>query len=446
MSKQSLYRQLGYISGSTHVEAPDFTGKEFRIIRFLLRLLSLWRPHTAGFIERFVYPFLINIVLLVTGPVRNIILVTDEFTWLSIRTIFIVHELGIWLGHILGNIYFRSRDLETNVLPAIGPLTGTRRFLKRRVIRLNAVVIISFLLFSIMLPALFIVTQLSWNQGENRFSSGFPNCHGTLNLILYVVDVLSIFPNLGIGLALSWTMALLHVCFTSQLKALEGVYLEWKKSSTDAVYFFQKEYSRPLKHSWKRISWWFLAHNIVVVAVPLYGYGLALVVSGKDSKHLLQFICYFVFVLIIWLSPIVMAEQIKHREKKFRERVNEFSLGLLKETLEAGGEAWSARNGLSSRSSETTVVVSSGSGPEEHHQNIINFKSFTLVTREKDLKDFLHFLKNRPLGLVSNWYSVQLNLSLISFIFGIVSFLFSLHREYCIGLTPVNGNLNSTFT
>ena len=417
------------LNSMTDTETLSFQCQEFRLIRLLLRLLSLWRPQSAGVLENYFYPFMVNILLLSAGMVRNTIQAANISDSLSIQSIYVVHDVGIWLGHILGNIYFRSRDLETNVLPEVTPLTGTRKALQRRLKFMKAAMIASLSIFTVMLCVLYVVMQFTWNEGTKRFSSDLPHIYGTLDHILYGAVIVSIVYNLGIGLALAWTMALLHVCFATRLKVLEGVYLKWTKPASEAVYFFQQVYSRPVRRSWKRISWWFSVHNVIVLAVPLYGYELAQAFNGHayHSKHLAQFVCYLVFVLTVWLAPILMAEQIKRREKKFQERVNDFCLGLLRET--AGGSCRGVRNGIGNGDGE--AFVSSCANDEENGHDELDYGSYTLASRGKDLRDFLRFLKKRRLGLVSRGYSMQLNLSLVSLFTGIVSFFFKLneHRD-----------------
>ena len=316
---------------SVNTNTLSFGSKDFRVIRFLLRLLSLWRPRSAGFFESYVYPVFVNLLLFTTGPIRNCVRATGESTWLSIKALFIVHEIGVWLGHILGNRYFASRDLETNALKPLRPLDGIKKYLNRRLKILNAAAVISMTFFSIMLCTLFVLTRLLWHNGDERFSAQLPHVHGPIDHILYVSTIFSIIYDLGVGLALSWTLALLYSCYAVRLKILENTFLKWKHASVDAVSLFEQVYAQPVKKSWKRIAWWFLAHNIVALPIPLYGYKLAQAFQNDvhHSKHLPQFICYLVFIVTIWLAPIVMGEQIKRRERKFMEKINEISPFLL---------------------------------------------------------------------------------------------------------------------
>ena len=424
------------------------SSKKFRVIRFLLRLLSLWRPRSAGFCESYVYPVFVNLLLLTAGPIRNSLRATGKSTWLSIQVLYIVHEIGVWLGHMLGNRYFASRDLETNVLSPVKPLTGLRKHLHRRLKVLNIVAVISLVFFSIMLCTLFVVTRLFWNEGDARFSAELPNVHGPIDHILYCFIPFSIIYNLGVGLALSWTLALLYSCYAARLKILEDYFLKWKHSSVDAVSFFQQLYAKPVKNSWKQLSWWFLAHNIVALAIPLYGYELAQALFGHayNTKHLPQFICYLIFILSIWLTPTAIGELIKGRERKFFDRINEICPWL----LEAEREPFKEGNSVESRCDlrETRSLIRTDLTKATTNNNIScnpgqtsrnstgstasegsdNAPKYTFVSRGKELENFLRFLKGRTPGLVSRGYSLQLNLSLISLTAGAISFLTALQQ------------------
>ena len=427
-----------------------FDSREFRVIRVLLRLLSLWRPQSAGFLESYVYPVFVNLLLFTTGPIRNSLRATEESTWLSIQVFYIVHEIAVWLGHILGNSYFASRDLETNALKPVRPLDKIKKPLNRRLKIINVAAVVSMTFFSIMLCTLFVVTRLMWHTGAERFSAQLPHVHGTIDHILFVVVIFSIVYDLGVGLALIWTLALLYSCYAARLKILESIFLKWKHSSVDAVSLFGQVYARPIQRSWKRIAWWFLAHNIVALAIPLYGYQLAQAFDNDihHSKHLPQFICYLVFIVTIWLGPIIMGEQIKRRERTFMERMNNICPWLLEEEnceLDSGCTDGGARLDRNLDSGETegdsvfvTVTkniiipnappqtLSNGSSPTDGSDST---PKYTFVSRGKELKNFLHFLEERRLGVVARGYSIQLNLSFISLIGAAISFLFEIQSR-----------------
>ena len=429
-----LSGQLRELDGVTLIETNTilFNSRDFRVIRFLLRLLSLWRPLSAGFLESYIYPVFVNLLLLTVGPLRNSFLARGNSTWLSIQMLFIIHELVVWLGHILAIRYFASRDLETNVLRPLKSLAGFGKPLKSRLKILNVAAVTSMTCFFVMLFTLSLVTRLLWRKGAERFSAQFPNVHGPVDHILYCLIPISIFYNLSIGLALSWTLALLHACYAARLKILENIFLKWKHSSVDAISLFIEVYAQPVKHSWKRISWWFLVNNIVALALPLYGYELAQAVSGEEyhSKHLPHFICYLIFIMTIWLAPIFVGELIKKRERTFMERINDISPWL----VEAENYSVQATNDSSDLSNHNSSHDSIISTPTERSDTGSKYDEYTFLSRGKELRNFLRFLKRRTPGLVSRGYAFQLNMSLISLTIAAISFLIELQSENTVSI------------
>ena len=424
-----LSGQVRELDGINLIETDtiSFNSREFRVIRVLLRLLSLWRPWSAGFFESYVYPVFVNLLLLTIGALRSALQAREISTWLSVQILYIIHELVVWLGHILAIRYFASRDLETNVLRSSKPLTGFAKPLKRWLKILNVTAVTSMTCFFIMLCTLFVVLVFLWHEGAERFSSQLPHVHGLVDHILYCFILIKFFYNIGIGLALSWTLALLYACYAARLKILENIFLKWKHSSVDAVSLFMEMYARPVKRSWKRISWWFLVHNIVALALPLYGYELAQAVSGTEyhTKHLPQFICYLIFIVTIWLAPILVGELIKRRERKFMERINDICPWL----VEAENDSVQATNDSSDLSNHSSSLDYVGPTPAQKSDTGTKYAEYTFLTRGKELRNFLRFLKRRKPGLVSRGYAFQLNLSLISITFAAVSFAIQLQSH-----------------
>ena len=407
------FQELRGITSPTSDNALSFRSKQFKVIRILLRLVALWRPRSAGVLESYVYPVFVNLVLLASGPIRNSIQATEKSVWLNLQLLYVVHEVAIWLCHILGNRYFSSRDMEMNVLRPIIPPTEISKPLSRRLRIVNFAAMISVLFFSLLLCTLYILTLLLGQHGAERFSARLPNVHGPGDHIFYGLVVLEILYDLGVGLALSWTLAILYTSYSARLKILENRFLKWKHSSVDAVSLFQQLYTWPVKKSWKQISWWFLAHNIVALAIPLYGYELAQAVSGRKyhAKHLPQFVCYLLYTVTLWLTPTVLGEFIKRREKKFMDRINDISPWLL-----------DAESGQPNHHEEASPSTSTGSPSTVVSDTNPAYAEYTFASRGEELRNFLRFLKRRTLGLVSRGYSLQLNVSLVSLIGAAISF------------------------
>ncbi|XP_046840107.1 uncharacterized protein LOC124434267 [Xenia sp. Carnegie-2017] len=428
-----------------------FNSREFQTIRFFLRLLSLWRPASASFVECYIYPMLVNLLLLVTGPIRNALRSTEKTSWINMETLFVGHEVAVWLGHILGNRYFSTRDLETNVLKTKNVLlVGVKKPLYRMIKRLNIVVVLSITFFTIMLLTLFFTTQLLWYKGDERFSSQIPHIHGVMDRIVYALVPFSVFYDLGIGLALSWTLGLLYCSYAARLKILENVFLKWNDSTVAAVSLFIRVYAHPVQSSWKRISLWFLVHNIVLLVLPLYGYSLAQAITGRayHSKHLPEFICYLVFTMTIWFTPIFIGQLFKSRECKFSERINNISPWLLEVhkqdesyvTNDPGTETCNEFQPLLGQENNKSCLQNNNDCATSSTHKVVNYYEYTFMKRGEEFQNFRRFLEGRTLGLVSNGYAVQLNLSLVSFIGAVISFIMQINHWKSNEMTHNNGN------
>ena len=436
---------------SLPLAAPNnllFSSKKFRVLRYLLRFLSLWRPQSAGFLEKYIYPVFVNLLILTSGPIRSSLQVTDTFAWLNIQRLFVVDGVVVWLGHILGNCYFASRDLETNVLMPVKPLPGVIKPLKRRLKILNAIVVISMTFFSIALSTLFVVLMLLEEKSSARFSVQLPRVHGPIDKVLYSFYLFSYLYTVSVALALFWTFTFLYTCYSARLNILESIFFKWKHSSADAVTLFMQLYALPVKRSWKRISWWFLAHNILALLIPLYGFELAEAFYGSTYplRHLSQFICYLIYIITIWLAPTIVGEQIKRREIKLIEKMNDISPWYFE--LEAEKHQHGEKNSEDKReehvynsgchhplSTTTSQIAAQNSSMDYYVVTSTNisdhaqkYANYTFACRSQELKKFLSFLKGRTPGLLSRGYSFQLNLSFISLIFGGISFLVQLNH------------------
>ncbi|XP_046853833.1 uncharacterized protein LOC124446980 isoform X1 [Xenia sp. Carnegie-2017] len=406
----------------------ELNSKDFQVIRFFLRFLSLWRPLSAGYLERYVYPITINL-LLAFNFIRNAIQGSEKSILLNIQFLYMGHEIVVWIGHILANRYFASRDLENNVLSPLQPLAGIRKVLCRKLRIFNAFVVASMLFFSTMLWTLYIVTGVTWHHGANKFSAELSFLHGWTDNVVYGLVIVAIVYDVGVGLALFWTLALLYVSFAARLKILEKIFLKWTQPSVDAVSCFVQVYAKPVKQSWKRLSWWFITQNVVALGIPLYGYSLAQAISGSDeqrSRYLPQFICYLIFIVTIWLAPIFVGELIKRREKKFEERINNVCPWLIDAncSLRLDSVEFAGFSNVEHVSQSNRLLLDSASVETCDDTPKVEY---TFASRGKELKNFLRFLKKRKPGLVSRGYSLQLNLSLISLFAGGVSFLIRLN-------------------
>ena len=99
-------------------EAKTFTfttDGEFRVLRWLLRIPSLWSPRSSCCFSRYIYPALVNIrlalvtIVYIAGAQRDV-----SSRPLIIRLFYITLYAGGYFSHLAGLFYFKSRDLENN--------------------------------------------------------------------------------------------------------------------------------------------------------------------------------------------------------------------------------------------------------------------------------------------------------------------------------------------
>ena len=196
--------------------------QELFVFRWTLRLLSLWCPESACFAERVIYPVLVNILLLIMIA-SDINVMAHNKAWKSIDVyVFLAIDAGMYLSHLFGMFYFRSRDLEDNMLDADLNVRDFNEF-RKKLIRLKLGIILSYL-FLVVLVLLFFNTEV-WLHGRFQCNSSFEFLKGSANhfvcLLNYPTNILGV----GNSLALSWTMCLFQqTCFV-RLQQLSQNYL-----------------------------------------------------------------------------------------------------------------------------------------------------------------------------------------------------------------------------
>lgn len=120
--------------------------KELFIFRWTLRLLSLWCPTSACFAEKIIYPALVNILLMIMIASDFNIMVHKE-AWKSIDVyVFLAIDAGKYSSHLFGIFYFKSRDLEDNMLNVNLNVRCFSKF-RKKLTRLTLSIILSNLSF-----------------------------------------------------------------------------------------------------------------------------------------------------------------------------------------------------------------------------------------------------------------------------------------------------------
>ena len=379
----------------------DLFSQELFVFRWTLRILSLWCPRSAYFVERFFYPALVNLLLFLIIVSDSYMLATGAWKSLDIY-VYLAIDGGMYSSHVFGLLYFRSRDLETNLLDDICLNDRLATRLRKKLKRLKVGIILSYLLL-VVLVLLFFNTEV-WLHGRFQCTSSLKFLHGFASHLVCYLNYPTNIVGVGNSLALSWTMCLLHVICYVRLKQLHKKYLRWTGTAEEAVYDHLKNYSRKIKMSCGKLKVWFVAHNLILIfATPFL---CTDIIDGfkeirkSNAVHTGLFVGFLVYTIVIWVVPLYFAEQLQNHDEKLCTRVNEFCPGTFEE-LE-----------------------------REHHAHLSNSPNaanlnqvctYTLHSRT-EVSKFLSYLKNRKSGFLMGSYSFQLKLSMLSVFLAIFAF------------------------
>ena len=370
--------------------------QELAVYRWTLRGLSLWCPTSACLAEKALYPVLVNALLL--------LLIISDFNamangaWRSIDIyVFLAIDLGMYLSHAFGVAYFRSRDLENNML-SVRLETCNMDELRVKLRRFKLGIILSYI-FLVALVLLFFNTEV-WLHGRFQCNSSFQFLKGFVNHFVCFLNYPTNIYGVGNSLALSWTMYLLQKTCSSRLKQLSSNYLRWTESTEDAVFDHLKNYSRKVKTSCLHLTKWFLTHNVVlIIATPFLCIDIIKAFQGikkSNAIHTGLFLGFLVYTVVIWVALLYFAEQLQIHDEDFCSRVNEFCPGTFEELEPAlHAELLNVRN--------------------------VNQDCYTFHSRN-EVNKFLSYLKNRKSGFLMGSYSFQFKLSMFSVFLAMVSF------------------------
>ena len=368
--------------------------QELRVFRITLRILSLWCPTSACCMEKYVYPLVVNfLLLLMLAAVVNML---AGGAWNSVDTyMYLAIDLSMYLSHVFGLLYFRSRDLEENMLN-FSLDEGLANEFKKALKRLKYGIFLSFP-FTVVLVLLFFNTEV-WLRGRFQCNSSFKFLKGFLNHFVCLLNYPTNIYGVGNSLTLSWMMCLFQqVCF-ARLRGLHRKYIMWTESAEDAIYDYMTNYSRRVKNSCVHLEKWFVTHNIIlIVAIPFLFYDIVKAFEGitkTNAVHTGLFLGYLVYTLVIWVAPLYFAELLQIHDENFCSKVNEFCPRTFQE-LEPELQARLA-NGCNQV-------------PYIFHSRI-------------EVGKFLTYLGTRKSGFLIGSYSFQFKLSIVSIVLALMSF------------------------
>ncbi|XP_028403082.1 uncharacterized protein LOC114525836 [Dendronephthya gigantea] len=340
---------------------------ELTFFRLTLRLLSLWHPRDAWFVEKSLYPLVVNVLLLLLIAADVFMLKNGNWTSLEIY-VYIVIDIGMYLSHSFGFFYFKSRDLEHNMLKIVYDRQDqesdeTEEF-KRKLKRLKLLVIFTFSTLSVLILLFFNVN--AWLHGRFHCNSVFTFIKGAPNHIVCILNYPANIYGIGNSLAISWTICLLQQACFVRLNQLARKYQTWRGNTESAIYDHIVNYSRKD-------------------------------ITENNPIHSGLFLGYLIYTIVVWISPLYFAELLQRHDENFCTTVNEFCPGIFRELEpELYAEFINPRN-----EGEPVVYVFHSRG---------------------EVNKFLSYLMHRKSGFLIGSYSFQFKLSMVSITLAMIAF------------------------
>jgi len=400
------YDSSGYVLAN---ETLSIHSKELTFFRRTLRLFGFWHPPEAGFIERIIYPFLINLLLfsiLVLEVYSIISHGTEHHT--NMTAIFILGTLAsisryvwAWLCHTLEVKYFKDRNLERKlfdieITPQIkNEISKMLRNLKWIVAASVAHTVITFSL------SIVVLHPEQWAAANGRRHGHYNHTvkhltDGTLYKFLTLLISTSNLYMVSILLCLTWLMYLLSKTSHIRLLQLKHDYMSWYQQAEQAIFHHYNFYSKQIQSNCKVISLLFISHNILmIIMTPQHIYLCLEVKRSKGATDLAIFLYFCLMFLIFWVIPLYFTESIKRQEDNFQAEINNFSLQNFE------------RHCIVEKVNDECYVQGT-------------FQSRT------ELNKLMSYLKHRKSGFLVGFYSFQLQLSMVSFYIGLLMLIIRL--------------------
>ena len=310
---------------------------ELSVFRWTLRFLSLWSPREASLAEKVFYPLVVNVLLLIviTSDIYGLVKVTQS--WKSLEPyVFFAIDLGMYSSHLFGVAYFRSRDLEDNMIDLEVDLVFMEE-LRKKLRRLTIGIIISYLL--LVATVLLFFNIETWTQGHFLCNSSFSFLHGGTSHFVCMLNYPTNIYGVGNSLAISWTMCLFQQICCARLQKARVIYLRWTQSTEEAICSHLEDYSRKVKKSCSHLAKWFVAHNLIlIIATPVLFADIIKefreIPRSKPFIHPSLFVGFLIYTVVIWIAPLYFAELLQVHDETFCSAVNEFCPCTLSEELQ----------------------------------------------------------------------------------------------------------------
>ena len=405
---QKMYIQECEDNGYVLVnEILSIHSKELAFFRRMLRLFGFWNPPDACFIERIIYPFLINMLLLcilgfeVYSITINCLEYRSNFRAILILEISstISRYTWAWTIHTLAVKYFKGRNLEQKLFD-IEINDKLRGEFKNMIRNLNWMVAASIfhgmLCFALSILASEKLSYPSrWATDESKLhgKNASHTTHGisanfykAITLVISISDLYLV----PILLSITWLMYLLAKTSRIRLLQLKHEYMSWHQQAEQAIFHHYTFYTKHVQSNCDALRLLFVSHSILmIIMTPQQFYIWVAVSKTKGALDHAIFLYFFAILLIFWITPLYLAESLRKEEDNFKNEVNNFCpqyLDLHCTANESDGEFYAPRT----------------------------FQS------RAEVEKLLSYLEDRQSGFLIGFYSFQFQLSMLSFYIGLL--------------------------
>ena len=377
----------------------DFYHKRFMFVRLSLQFYGFWHKPRAGLLFKYVYPLLVNLVIFAIFIMECTFFImacslhgrgapNELILELFVR---VTMSCSYWLMHGLTVRFFKSRDMEENMLNVDLGCDGTV-LLEKFTKRLNGILIVSHLLAKLV-TGVSIKTGIldhfpvTWSSENN---SDIAKLDGVIYRSNFVGEPTNLFW-IPVSLTLTWIMYILYESSKIRLSKLIDELLRWEGSPEDAIYHHITNYCSQIKKSSSKITALFFTHNILmIILIPQFMYLCVLVERKKSIGEFIAFTVYFLVIFSSWILPLLFAQGIRSNEMAFKNEINKFGQQYIMEQCE---------------------------------ETIMEIATKTFGKRE-NVEKILLYLKERKTGLIIWGFALQLKISTWSFYVGLLLFLF----------------------
>lgn len=391
---------------SPSLKTSTFSGNgEFFLLKLLLRILSLWHPKSNFCLMRYLCNGITGIVsflLACTATCYAVVLVLSKDVGVTRDCIGILTSIGGLLSYLFASFYFRSRDIEDNMIPITFDLSHLREF-RRHLMYYNIRIVISTIVFVNLICGLAISTSNGSRMlTTNLIDAVYPYHDTCRECLIWLVFAAQVHMS-GAYFAIVLVVDLLQLMSNVRLHHQLHKFTKWTKGAEAAIHDHMCNYIFKIEKSCSRLKWWFLIHNVfLIILVPLDIIG-NLDLTHSDKQTIFSALLEIGTIAFAWLLPLYFAEKIERHDKNFLCAVNNLSLSA------------------NTNSQETAILTIDSEPNEESIQNL----TFTHRTEVQLLVDYL---KNIRSGFRSVGYAFQLKLSLISTMISATVLIFKIHN------------------